>query len=256
MATDTTDKTSAEDKTALALANLPAVRADVMDSRGFALLQRIAKAFASSALVPNIYRDNVPNCIIALNLARRLNADELMVMQNLYIVNGNPGWSAKFLIACINTCGRFSSLRYEWRGTPNADEYGCRAWAIEKRTNERLDGVWIDWRLVKAEGWSAKAGSKWKTMPEQMFIYRAASFWERTYAPELSMGLPTTDELGDVIDAREIGAGRFDVDTSGGATQTLKNILGKDDEQAPSSPPATNATQRPPSTGPLDSPPY
>ena len=31
-------------------------------------------------------------------------------------------------------------------------------------------------------------------MPEQMFMYRAAAFWQRIYAPELSLGMQTIDE--------------------------------------------------------------
>lgn len=184
---------------------VPAVRADFFDLQGFELLQRVARAFSASTLVPQAYQGNLANCMIALNLARRLKADELMVMQNLYIVHGNPGWSSKFLIACVNTCGRFTALRYEWRGEPGTDNYGCRAWAIERETNEKLHGTWIDWRMVKAEGWSKKSGSKWLTMPDQMFVYRAAAFWQRAYAPEISMGLSTAEELADVVDVRSDG---------------------------------------------------
>lgn len=182
-----------------------AVQAGFFDLQGFELLQRVAKAFATSSLVPQQYQSNVANCMIALNLARRLGADELMVMQNLYIVHGNPGWSAKFLIACVNTCGRFTSLRYEWRGEPNKPEFGCRAWAVEKETGERLNGAWVDWKMVRAEKWDAKSGSKWLTMPEQMFMYRSAAFWQRGYAPEISMGLMSAEELIDVVSVREDG---------------------------------------------------
>lgn len=58
------------------------------------------------------------------------------------------------------------------------------------------------WAMVDGEGWSKKAGSKWLTMPEQMFRYRAASFWARTYAPEISMGFPTQEDImdGAIID--------------------------------------------------------
>lgn len=182
------------------------VQAGFFDLQGFELLQRVAKAFASSSLVPQQYQGNVANCMIALNLARRLNADELMVMQNLYIVHGNPGWSAKFLIACVNSCGRYESLRYEWRGQAGADDYGCRAWTIEKSTGEKLFGAWVDWKMVKAEGWNKKNGSKWLTMADQMFIYRSAAFWQRGYAPEISMGLSTAEELVDVVDVRNDGS--------------------------------------------------
>lgn len=183
-----------------------AVTAGFFDAQGFELLQRVAKAFASSSLVPAAYQGNVANCMIALNLARRLKADELMVMQNLYIVHGNPGWSAKFLVACINSCGRFSALRYEWRGVEGKPDFGCRAWAVERETGERLNGAWVDWRMVKAEGWDGKKGSKWLTMPEQMFMYRAAAFWQRAYAPEISMGLSTAEELADVVDVHADGS--------------------------------------------------
>jgi hypothetical protein len=155
------------------------------------LANRIGKAFAASTLVPEAYRGNVANCIVALEMANRMGASPLMVMQNLYIVHGNPGWSAKFLVACFNQCGRFSALRYEW----TADRSACRAWAIEKATGERIDGPQVSVEMARAEGWSTKSGSKWKTMPELMLMYRAAAFLIRTYAPEISMGLQTDDEI-------------------------------------------------------------
>ena len=167
---------------------------------GFELMQRVAKMFSSSDLVPQQYRGNAANCIIALDMANRIGANPLLAMQNLYVVHGTPGWSSKFLIATVNACGRFTSLRYEWRGESGQPEYGCRAWAIERETGERLEGIWVTWKMVKAEGWDSKNGSKWKTMPDQMFVYRAAAFWQRAYAPELAMGLQTVEDLDDVID--------------------------------------------------------
>lgn len=194
--------------------NMPAVRVGFFDLQGFELLQRVAKAFASSTLVPAAYQGNVANCMIALNLSERLRADALMVMQNLYIVHGNPGWSSKFLIASVNTCGRYESLRYEWRGEEGKPNYGCRAWTIERSTGEKLFGIWVDWKMVKAEGWDSKKGSKWLTMPDQMFVYRSAAFWQRAYAPEISMGLMTAEEHQDTFDATKLPDGSFTVDVA------------------------------------------
>lgn len=193
-------------------AQMPAVRVGFFDLQGFELLQRVAKAFATSTLVPVQYQGNISNCMIALNLSERLHADALMVMQNLYIVHGNPGWSSKFLIASVNTCGRYESLRYEWRGEEGKPNFGCRAWTIEKSTGEKLYGIWVDWKMVRAEGWDSKKGSKWLTMPDQMFIYRAAAFWQRAYAPEISMGLSTAEEIQDTFDAGRGADGTFSVD--------------------------------------------
>ncbi|MEG6615353.1 hypothetical protein V6C27_02770 [Peptococcaceae bacterium 1198_IL3148] len=133
-------------------------------------------------------------------MASRMGADPLMVMQNLYIVHGRPGWSSQFLISTFNTSGRFSALRYEWVGKQETDEYGCKAWAIEKATGEKLEGSVITIGMAKKEGWYGKNGSKWQTMPQQMLMYRAASWFIRAYAPELAMGMHTAEEIVDTIE--------------------------------------------------------
>ncbi len=220
--------------------SMPAVRVGFFDLQGFELLQRVAKAFASSTLVPVQYQGNISNCMIALNLSERLHADALMVMQNLYIVHGSPGWSSKFLIASVNTCGRYESLRYEWRGEEGKANFGCRAWTIERSTGEKLFGIWVDWKMVKAEGWDAKKGSKWLTMPDQMFIYRAAAFWQRAYAPEISMGLATAEEMQDTFDAERGNDGAYSVDlgslreTAAPAAETIDKSTGEIIDAQPS----------------------
>ena len=173
---------------------------------GFELMQRQAKLLASSTLVPKEYQSNLSNCVIALNMANRTGADPLMVMQNLYIVHGKPGWSSQFLISTFNASGRFSAIRYEWVGKEGTDSWGCRAWAIEKATGERLEGSIVTIEIAKKEGWYGKNGSKWQTMPGQMLMYRSASWFIRAYAPEIAMGMHTEDEI---IDMTETAEGKF-----------------------------------------------
>lgn len=180
-------------------------------TQGFELMQRAAKAFAASTLVPQQFQGNIPNCLIALEMSTRIGASPLLVAQNLYIVHGRPGWSAKFLIATFNQCGRFSAIRYEWQGKKGDKDWGCRAWATEKASGERIQSAWITWELVDAEGWNKKSGSKWQTMPEQMFMYRAAAWLVNTHAPEISMGLNTADEMTDVYDAERDVSGEYRV---------------------------------------------
>lgn len=173
------------------------------EERAFNLAQRQAKVYTSSSIVPDTYRGdaNIGNAIIALDIAKRINANPLMVMQNLYIVHGNPAWSSKFLIATINNCGRYTPLRYEFCGEEGKASWGCRCYAYEKRDTEhteKLLGTWVTMDMAQREGWQGKPGSKWKTMPQQMLMYRAAAFWQRTYAPEISMGLLTEDEQEDI----------------------------------------------------------
>lgn len=164
--------------------------------------QRVAKTLAASELVPDIYQSNkkgvqaIANCLIALDMAMRLKMSPLMVMQNMYPVHGRPSWSAAFLVAAINKSGLFKTpIRYKIDG--EGDDWGCVAWAIDNE-GERLESTRITMGMAKSEGWTTRNGSKWKTMPEQMLRYRAATFFCRAYCPEIAMGMQTADEVIDI----------------------------------------------------------
>lgn len=170
-------------------------------TKKFEVLQRKAKMLTTSTIVPDSYRGNIGNCVIALEMAERMGVVPLMVMQNLYIVHGNPAWSSKFLIASINASKRFSPLRFEFKGEEGNTDYGCRCYAYEasdRDHKEPLYGDWITMDMANKEGWTKKSGSKWLSMPNQMLRYRAAAFWQRVYCPEISMGLLTAEEAEDI----------------------------------------------------------
>ena len=166
--------------------------------RGFNLMQRGAQAFATSGIVPKAYINNAGACMIAMNMARRMGADPMMVMQNLYIVHGNPTFSAKFMVASFNGCGRYESIKYRFDvDEKTGDKTGCVAYAREKISGDIIEGPKVTLAMAKAEGWVDKPGSKWKTMPEVMLMYRAATLMIRAYAPGLSMGFSTIEEVED-----------------------------------------------------------
>lgn len=182
----------------------PAVNQDVRPSfetaAGFQILSQMAAVFCASHIVPTLYRANKANCMIACNMASRLGIDPVTVMQNLYIINGKPGWSSQFLIAMWNNSGRFSPVRYEW----SPDRKACRATSMDLKTQEPVLGTTITMAMAKAEGWIDKPGSKWKTMPEQMLMYRAAAFMIRAYAAEIALGLLTIEEGEDITGAKAL----------------------------------------------------
>lgn len=226
----------------------------LLTGSGFDQIQRVAKALAGSTLVPVQYRAfaevksygkvtgytpnaaGLPNCIVALNMAQRMGADPLMVMQNLYVIEGRPSWSSQFIIAQLNSCGRFSPLRFDISAPGDAEEITysvtawkndkktteqriakvqhqtCRAWVIEKETGDRLEGPTVSIQMAIDEGWLTKNGSKWLTMPEVMLRYRAASLLGRLYAPELLMGLQSREEVEDFIQAERDDSGGYVVD--------------------------------------------
>jgi hypothetical protein len=164
--------------------------------KGFEHAQRVAKMLSSSSLIPKEYQGNIQNTMIALEMANRIGASPIMVMQNLYVIQGKPSWSSTFIIAALNACRRFSPIRFVMDG--QGEEYGCHAWAYDLANNDKLEGPKITMKMAQAEGWINKAGSKWKTMPELMLRYRAAAFFGRLYAPDIMMGMQTAEEAQDV----------------------------------------------------------
>jgi len=214
---------------------------NIFSDGGFTLLQRMAKMYASGGMAPLAFRSMceifnpvtrkremtanpqaLANCAIAIEIAQRLNVPVIMVMQNLHIIDGRPSWSAQWIIACINTCGRFTQLQFEIEDLGEMEathiEYTweqnkkvpveskvtirnlkCIAYATIKETGERVESAPITIELAVKEGWYLKNGSKWRSMPEQMLRYRAASFFGRVYVPEFLMGIHSVEEVEDEV---------------------------------------------------------
>jgi hypothetical protein len=166
--------------------------------RAFEDAQRIAKALASSTLIPPQFQgqQGFANCLVALEIAGRMNISPFLCMQHLHIIHGRPSWSSAFIIAMVNGCGRFTPLRFEVSG--EGDSLACYAVATDIKTQQELKGPTITMTMAKKEGWATKSGSKWITMPELMIRYRAAAFWGRLFAGDLLVGLQTQEEVIDV----------------------------------------------------------
>lgn len=229
-------------------AQMNAPGAGLFNFSNFAEVVEAAKLLANSNIVPETYRsvvekssgwgknrttnrtenpNAVANCLIALNMSNRMGADPLMIMQNLHLIEGRPAWSSTFIIASINSCGRFGTLNFEFTELGNRniryqessgwgdskqyfdksadiDEFSCVAWAIDKSTGDKVKSSPITLELAIQEGWYFKKGSKWPTMSRQMAMYRAAAFFGRIYAPEVTMGIYTKDEVEDFTEARDV----------------------------------------------------
>jgi|LakMenE18May11ns_1017448.scaffolds.fasta_scaffold9514408_2 hypothetical protein len=172
----------------------------------FEYSQREAKLLAASDYAPKAYKGNVANCVLAIDLARRLDMSTAILMQNTAIIHGKPAFEAKFVIALINRSQIFTRLHYVFSGTVGQDDWGCRVVTYERATGERIEGPVVTIAMAKADGWFSKDGSKWRSIPQQMLIYRAATFFGRVYCPEVTLGLHTQDEIDDMtIDVRPVG---------------------------------------------------
>jgi hypothetical protein len=174
----------------------------LLDTDKFEHGWRVGTMLSQSTMVPEHFRQNVGNCVIALNYADRAGIDPFMAMQKMYVIHGKPAVETQLQIALFNKCGKFTPLKYKMGG--DGDTRMCVAYSTEKESGETIEGPPVSIKMAKDEGWYDKKGSKWKTLPELMLRYRAAAFFIRLYAPETTLGLQTHEEVIDTDDIIDI----------------------------------------------------
>ena len=185
----------------------------------FEAAQRMAQQLCTSTMVPKDYQNNVSNTLVALEMAYRTGVSPLMVMQNLHVIQGKPSWSSSFIIASLNSCGRFTPLQF--RTTPlggkvvkyqetawvngqkqrkenqiTIQDFSCVAFAHDVN-GKLIEGPAVSVEMAVKEGWYTKPDSKWQTMTELMLNYRSAAFFGRLYAPDVLQGMHSADEVKD-----------------------------------------------------------
>ena len=159
---------------------------------------KMATVMSKTSIVPQAYKENPGNCLIAIDIANRMGLSPIMVMQNSQVVQGNFTWKGSACKGLIDNCGRFSKTKYVYIGEKGTDSWGCYLQAYDNQTEEIINGAEVTIKMAKDEGWFGKNGSKWKTMPELMLQYRSATFFARAYCPQALMGFYTTDEMVDI----------------------------------------------------------
>ena len=190
-----------------ALATMPDQAVDMFTERGFALANRIAKAFATSTAVPDQFRSvNVKraggeehavenpaalgNCIVAIEVARTVGTSIVSVMQSADIIEGKLRWSGKFQIAAINASGRFTPLRFQTirRGKIKATYKEKTGWDNAKR-RPIFEDRHVEVDDIECIAWALPKGfPEPRPTPEQMHTYRG-----RMLDLYRDMGLPVIE---------------------------------------------------------------
>lgn len=159
---------------------------------------KMAGVLSQTAIVPQNYRGKQGDCLVAIDIGNRLGISPIMVMQNSQVVRGNFTWKGAACKAFIDGCGKFKDSEFVEVGERNSNEWGCYLQAVSIKTGRVVKGVTVTMQMAIDEGWVNKDGSKWKTMPELMMRYRAATFFARAECPEVLMGFKTADEIEDI----------------------------------------------------------
>ena len=182
---------------------------------------KIADALSRTQFVPDAFRGKAEDCLVALDMAARLDLNPLAVFPDIYVIDNRASFSSKFLIALVNRSGRFSRIKFD-EGVDGETEVTFSGWGdqrgqrktwkekvpnyysiasfTELSSGETFTSPRVDIKFAEKNGWVQKNGSKWQTMPQIMCRYRSASILIKSTCPEIVMGMEWADDL---QDARE-----------------------------------------------------
>lgn len=165
-------------------------------SDSFKLAWQMAGALSESTIVPRDFQKSRANCMVAISQSQKLGVDPFVVMNNMYLIQGKITWKSEFVIAMVNASGKFDTeLQYE-EEDKDGQPYACTCFTF--KDGRKITGIKVTMDMAEKEGWTRKNGTKWATLPQLMLRYRAAVFFARFNAPELTSGLYTVEEGEDV----------------------------------------------------------
>ena len=183
-------------------------------SDSFKLAHQMARAMAQSTIVPLVFQKSEANCMLAISQAQRLGTDPFVVVNNMFPIQGKITWKSEFIIAMINASGKFDTeLQFE-EEEKDGKPYACTCFTF--KDGRKITGIKVTMDMANAEGWTTKNGTKWKNMPQLMLRYRAATFFGRFNAPEITSGLYTVEEGEDVT---------FDKQSKGKSNASLNDVI-------------------------------
>lgn len=192
-------------------------------------LYKYSEILAGSTIIPAHYRGQTSDVFVAVQSAYRMNLDPMMVMQGTYILKGKLGMYTSFAISLANSSGILEGgIRYNIEGS--GSDLKVTAFSNLKANGEEISYT-ISMKEAMAEGWTSNA--KYKTLPELMLRYRAATLLIRTHIPEVLNGMHTVEEIRDVEASKQSNKLK-DVSSEASSGNSIDSFL-NDDEEKPES---------------------
>jgi hypothetical protein len=122
--------------------------------------------------------------------AEQLGEHPMLLFQEISVINGRPNTSARFAISRANKSGLLQGP-ITWKSKGQGEALEVTASAVLRETGEVLTAT-VTMREAVADGWTRNP--KYKSIPEQMLRWRAATRLINLYMPEVLFGLGVREE--------------------------------------------------------------
>lgn len=162
------------------------------------------KMAAGTIMIPKHLQNKPSDCLAVVMQAARWGMDPFAVAQKTHLVNGTLGYEAQLVNAVITSSkaieGRFH-FRYggdNWSNKGAHKDCWVQCGAVLKGEEE------IQWgEPLYTSTVTTKNSPLWSTAPRQQASYLATKYWARLYAPQVILGVYSSDELEPVRPVKE-----------------------------------------------------
>lgn len=159
----------------------------------------IAKLMAAGNFVPGHLRGKAGDCLAVVMQAARWGLDPFAVGNKTYFVNDRMAYEAQLVIAVLNTSGVLKGrLDVQWQQTDV--DLICTVTGTLKADSQPKS---ISQEMARIK---TKNSPLWVSAPKMQMGYYTSRMWARLFAPEVLLGVYTTDEVEEMglANAREV----------------------------------------------------
>lgn len=213
-------------------------------SRGMRLdteedILRVAKIIAESGLAPKDYKNNVPNCFVAIMMGQEVGLPAMSAIQNIAVINGRPSlWGDAMLAICMRS-GQFNFAPFHESIEHSDDDGKTRAVCTVQRNGQQAPTVRVfsvsD--AKKARLWGKQG--PWSDYPKRMLQMRARAFALRDTFPDVLGGMYSVEELTGVEATNHLMS---QIETDATLSDRIREASKKQADPDPTQPPAPTVT--------------
>ena len=143
-----------------------------------------AKLLADSGMIPEEYRKQPANVLVAIEHGQALGLAPIVAVQQIVVVKGRATMEAKLMITLARKAGHIVRLEGD------AEQATCTLILADDPSYPRR----VTWTRATAEAHGLWGQGHWAKDPALMLQYRAASQAIRLHAPEVLSGVDHTPE--------------------------------------------------------------
>lgn len=186
---------------------------------------RYAEALSGAGLVPDNFKRQPANVLVALDIARSMGESPWTVMSEMSVIGGRPSFSAKFIRSRVRQAGH--RLRETYKD-------GVARAVIIRADDPDFEHT-AEWDEAKARQHALWDKGHWRKNPELMLKNRALSECAREACYEVMGGVAyTSDEVMDFTPSERVedeGATRTQRPVARSNSEAAKQALGADEKR-------------------------